>query len=47
MRTLARRLHKTHPSAMSLDELGDMAAALRVDLVSLVAPAPRPALAGA
>lgn len=39
MRTLARRLHKTHPSGMSLDELADMASALEVDLVSLVKPA--------
>lgn len=45
MRTLARRLHKTRPSAMSLDELGDIAAALAVDVVSLIHPAARPALA--
>ncbi len=38
MRTLARRLHKTHPSSMALDELGDIAAALEVSLVDLIAP---------
>lgn len=45
MRTLARRLHKTHPSSMSLDELGDIASALDVDLVELIAPEENEALA--
>lgn len=38
MRTLARRLHKTHPSSMSLDELGDIADALGADIAALIAP---------
>lgn len=38
MRTLARRLHKTHPSSMSLDELGDIAEALDVPIADLIAP---------
>lgn len=38
MRTLARRLHKTHPSSMSLDELGDIAEVLDVPIADLIAP---------
>lgn len=45
MRTLARRLHKTHPSSMSLDELGDIAEALDADIAELIAPNQGAALA--
>lgn len=44
MRTLARRLHKTRPSSMPIDELGDIADALEVSIVDLIAPS-REALA--
>lgn len=36
MRTLARRLHRTNPSPMSLDELGAVASALGTDIVSVL-----------
>lgn len=36
MRTLARRLHKTNPSGMSLDELGTIAEALDTDVVTIL-----------
>lgn len=36
MRTLARRLHKTNPSGMSLDEMGAIATALGTDIVTLL-----------
>lgn len=39
MRTLARRLHNTNPSPMSLDELGAVAIALGTDIVSLLVSA--------
>lgn len=47
MRTLARRLHKTHPSSMSLDELGDIAEALGVGIADLIAPVASDAMAAA
>ncbi|WP_417510639.1 helix-turn-helix domain-containing protein [Microbacterium sp.] len=36
MRTLARRLHKHNPSAMSLDDLSAIATALDTDVVTLL-----------
>ena len=38
-RTLARRLHKTNPSGLSVDELGAIAAALGTDVVTLLVAA--------
>lgn len=37
MRTLSRRLHKIRPSSIPLDELGSIADALEVPVVSLIA----------
>ncbi|MDN3309595.1 helix-turn-helix transcriptional regulator [Microbacterium oryzae] len=42
MRTLARRLHKTNPSDMSLEELDVIASALGTDVVSLLVAARKP-----
>lgn len=39
MRTLARRLHRTNPSPMSLDELGAVSTALGTDIVSVLVAA--------
>ncbi|HWU28955.1 MAG TPA: helix-turn-helix domain-containing protein [Microbacterium sp.] len=39
MRTLARRLHNTNPSPMTLDELAAVAEALGTDLVSILVAA--------
>ena len=36
MRTISRRLHKTNPSSMPLDELNTIATALGSDLVTLL-----------
>lgn len=38
-RTLARRLHKSNPSSMSLDEMTAIAEVLGLDVVTLVAKA--------
>lgn len=39
MRTLARRLHRTNPSGMSLDELSAIATALETDIVTILVAA--------
>lgn len=36
MRTLARRLHRTNPSQVTVEELAVIAAALRVRIVDLI-----------
>ncbi len=45
-RTLARRLHHSHPSSLSLEELASIASALDVNMIELLYPDPRTAAVG-
>lgn len=45
MRTLARRLHRTHPSALSIEELAMIAEALGLAIVDLLPDAVKPSAA--